>query len=69
MQTRWITDRQYVAAAIQQYQTGSAYPDGDLQVDSGAQVSRADGNTDEGVYVSAWVWVRDSTIPRRAKKG
>lgn len=33
--------------------------EGEIEIDDGAKVSRADDNPDAGAYVQAWVWVYD----------
>lgn len=36
--------------------------EGELEIDDGAVVSRADGNPSGGAYVQAWVWVPDEDV-------
>ena len=48
------TLNQYRNAARQGY-----HRDGEVEIDQGAKVSKADGNPDHGAYVQAWVWVDD----------
>lgn len=50
------SDAQMVAAAQRRF----ARDEGDIEVDDGAKVSRADDNPEEGAYVQAWVWVPDA---------
>ena len=52
------TDVQTVAAA-QANLAARGLREGDIEVDEGATVSRADGNKSKGAYVQAWVWVAD----------
>ena len=43
-----------IAAAKKQY-----HKEGEIEIDAKAKVSRAPGNSDNGAYVQAWVWVAD----------
>ncbi len=54
------TDKQYRAAAKRMFQR-----DGELEVDTNAKLSKADGNPDKGCYVQAWVWVYDTDARRQ----
>jgi len=49
-----LTDTQYRAAARREYER-----EGEIEIDTGAPVSKARGNPDCGAYVQAWVWVSD----------
>ncbi len=51
------TNKQTVKTAKRLFQD-----DGTLEVDDGAEVSRADGNPEQGAYVQAWVWVPDDAV-------
>ena len=46
--------QQMIAAAKKQY-----HKEGEIEIDAKAKVSRAPGNSDNGAYVQAWVWVAD----------
>ena len=58
------TDKQFQAAARRLY-----HNDGEIEIDEGAVVSRAEGNPDKGAYVQAWVWVYDSDTLVNVKGG
>ena len=47
------TDADYVAAASNNYGSGTTLHDGDIDFDDEPKVSASD----DGAYVQAWVWV------------
>jgi hypothetical protein len=48
------TRKQMIAAARSQYQS-----EGELEIDDNVNLSRAEGNPDDGAFVQARVWVSD----------
>lgn len=47
-----LTEADYRAAAKRLKER-----EGELEIDPGAKVSRAEGDDEQGAYVQAWVWV------------